>query len=111
MFRGWFDCREVDAFADGIVADLVTRVPPAAIENLGKKAAGKLRKTHDWIFRRVQTFARANELNLYKRAHIGNRFKWALKEAGYPADFADALTYELVTVVTLASARGGKTQS
>jgi hypothetical protein len=34
---------------------------------------------------------------------MGNRFKWALREAGYPGEFVDALTFELVTVVTLVS--------
>jgi hypothetical protein len=34
--------------------------------------------------------------------------KWALREAGYPEDFVDALTYELVTVITLASRSGSR---
>jgi hypothetical protein len=41
--------------------------------------------------------------NVYKRARLGNRVKWALKEAGYPQAFADTFTYELVRVVTLAA--------
>ena len=76
-----------------------------------KKAAERLKKTHDSIFRRVEVFARTQYLNVYKKAHLGNRFKWALQEAGYPKDFVDALTYELVTVVTLASAGRKKTGS
>ena len=100
---GWFNCKEVDAFADGVVADLVKRVPPAAVEVPAKKAAQRLKTTNDMIFKRAETFARSQRLNLYKKAHLGNRVKWALKEAGYPQEFVDALTYELVTVVTLAS--------
>jgi len=102
MFGNWFNCKEVDEFADSIVADLMKRFPPSGVELPGKKAAERLRKTHDVIFRRVETFARAQKLNIYKKAHLGNRFKWALKEAGYPGGFVDTLTYELVTVVTLA---------
>ena len=60
------------------------------------------------IFARVEKFARSRSLNLYKKARLGNRIKWSLKDAGYPAEFADSLTFELVTVVTLA-ARGHKT--
>jgi hypothetical protein len=41
--------------------------------------------------------------NVYKRARLGNRVKWALKEAGYPGAFVDTFTYELVRVVTLAA--------
>ena len=103
MFGSWFDCKAVDEFADGVVADLVKRVPPSAVGSPAKKAAERLRSTNDMIFARADAFARSQRLNLYKKAHLGNRVKWALREAGYPQDFIDALTYELVTVVTLAS--------
>ena len=103
MFRDWFNCREEDAFVDSIVADLVKRFPPSGVELPAKKATDRLRRTHDVIFRQIESFARTRSLNLYKKAHVGNRFKWSLKEAGYPAEFVDALTYEMVTVVTLAS--------
>lgn len=102
----WFDCSEVDAFVDAIVADLAKRLPPERVELPGKKATERLRKTHDQIFRRVDAYAAAARLNLYKKAHLGNRFLWALKEAGYPGEFVDALTHELVTAVTLASRKG-----
>src|ERR671910_504973 len=105
---GWFNCKEVDEFADGVVADLVKRVPPSAIDAPAKKTAERLRTTNDMIFARAQTFARSQRLNLYKKAHLGNRVKWALKEAGYPQEFVEALTYELVTVVTLASGARAK---
>jgi hypothetical protein len=103
MFGNWFNCTEVDAFVDSIVADLVKRFPPEGVELPAKKATERLKRTHDIIFRRIETFAATQSLNLYKKAHLGNHFKWTLKEAGYPAEFVDAMTYEVVTVVTLAS--------
>lgn len=102
---GWFDCKAVDAFADAAVADLVKRVPPAKMAAPTKHTAQHLKSTGDMIFTRAASFGRTQPLNVYKRAHLGNRVKWALREAGYPAEFVDALTYELVTVVTLAAAR------
>ena len=102
----WFDCSEVDAFVDSIVAEVVKRLPPEGVELPAKKAMERLRKTHDVVFRRVDAFASSVRLNLYKKAHLGNRFLWALKEAGYPREFVDTLTHELVTVVTLASRKG-----
>jgi hypothetical protein len=100
---GWFDSKAVDAFADTAVADLVKRVPPEKMHS--KKSAQRLKSTGDMIFTRADNFGRAQGLNVYQRARLGNRVKWALKEAGYPAEFVDALTYELVTVITLAGAR------
>lgn len=57
-----------------------------------KKATERLRRTHDVIFQRVNAFASAARLNLHKTARLGNRFKWALKDAGYLDEFAGTLT-------------------
>lgn len=99
--RQWFNAKEVDEFADSIVADLLKRYPPTGLDAEPKKAANRLRKTHDAIFSRVETFARSGNLNLYRKARLGNRVKWALKEAGYPREFVDTFTHELVTVVSV----------
>lgn len=106
----WFNGKVVDEFADSIVADLVKRLPPSGVDAPAKKAAERLRKTHDAIFGRIEKFARAQKLNIYKKARLGNRLKWALLDVGYPSDFVDTLTLELVTVVTLVS-RERKTAS
>ena len=37
--------------------------------------------------------------NLYQKARIANRMKWALMEAKYPKRFVDGLAYALATVV------------
>ncbi len=110
MFGDWFNVKEVDEFAESIIADLVKRVPPAKVEAQvqaqaagKKKATGKLRKAHAAIFKRIEDFGRTHDLNVYKKARLGNRIKWALAEAGYPPGFIDTLTVEILTVVTHAS--------
>jgi len=97
----WFRTREVDELAAAIAAELVKRVPPAALESHTRKAAQRLRNTHEAIFARAGKYARTHPLNVYKRARLGNQFRWALKEAGYPREFVEAWTYELVTLITL----------
>jgi hypothetical protein len=105
MFGDWFNCKEIDELIDSIVADLVKRFPPDGLENMPvEKAAKRLKGVHNVAFNRVDMFARSRRLNLYKKAHLGNRLKWSLREAGYSNEFADAPTSEFVTVVTLASA-------
>jgi hypothetical protein len=106
MFGRWFDCKAVNEFADTAVADLVKRVPPSSLTAPAKHTASRLKSTNDMIFSRAEAFARKQPPNLYQKAKLGNRVKWALREAGYPQEFADALTYELVTVITLASRKG-----
>ena len=103
----WFGTREVDELAVAIAAELVKRVPPSALDSHTKKAADRLRNTHDAIFARAGKFARTHPLNVYKRARLGNQFRWALKEAGYPPEFIDSWTYELAILVTLSNAPRG----
>jgi hypothetical protein len=105
---GWFDCSAVNEFADKVVADLVKRVPPSSLAAPAGNTAKRLKSTNDMIFARAQSFARAQPLNIYKKARLGNRVKWALREAGYPTDFIDELTHELVTVITLAAGARAK---
>lgn len=100
---GWLDCAKVDAFADGIVADLKKRVPPHGLHLPAQEAAERLRRMNDVIFSRAEVFARAERPNFYKKARLGNRVRWGLREAGYPTEFADMLSEELVAVVTIAS--------
>jgi hypothetical protein len=104
MLAGWFNTKELDAFADSLVAELVERFPPGGATG-GKKAFDKLRRTFGATFARIDEFARTHRLNVYKKAHFANHVRWALKEAGYPPDFVKTMTQELVAHVTLESRR------
>lgn len=99
----WFNTAEVDEIARAIAADLVIRVPPSRLESQDRKAADRLRNTHEAVFARAGSFARTHRLNFYQKARLGNQFRWALKEAGYPPDFVESWTYELVVLISLSS--------
>ncbi len=101
----WFDTTEVDEVAGWIAAELIRRVPPSELNSPDRKAADRLRNTHDAIFARAAKFARTHELNIYKKARLGNQFRWALREAGYPPEFVEAWTYELVALIASRAAR------
>ena len=107
----WFKTEEGDELARAIAAELVKRVPPATLPAKDKKAATRLRNTHDAVFARAGKFARTHKLNVYKKARLANQFRWALKDAGYPPEFIESWTYELATLVTLASTGGEKASS
>ena len=99
---GWFDTREVDAFAEQVMAEVMQRFPPENIDLPDKKAVDRVKRMNDSISGKVREFARGKRLNFYQRARFGNQVKWAMKQAGYPAKFIDAFTYELVTLITVA---------
>jgi hypothetical protein len=97
---GWFDTTEVDRLADVVVADVTRRVPPSSLTKASAKKFGRMTEV---ISDQVRAFARSQRPNVYKRARLGNRIKWALKDAGYPEAFVDAFTTELITLVTVAT--------
>ena len=46
---------------------------------------------------RALRYHEQHKLGIYKKAKLGNVFKWRLKELGYSAEFAERVTKELVT--------------
>jgi hypothetical protein len=108
MVFSWFNTRTVDAFIDAEVADLLRRVPPDRLVGNGaaaKKAEDQLAKSHDALLRRAGDFVRRERPNLYQKARIANRMKWALLAAKYPKSFVDEFAYALASVVAAASAQ------
>jgi hypothetical protein len=100
----WFDTRDGDELIRAIAAELIKRIPPDTLPSRDKKAADRLRNTRDAVFARAAKFARTHKLNIYKKARLGNQFRWALREAGYPPEFVESWTYDFVTLVTLSPA-------
>ena len=108
MVFSWFNTSKVDSFVDGEVAELVKRIPPAKLEGSGagvKKAQEQLAKSHDLMLRRAKDFVQREKPNLYQKARIANRTKWALAEAKYPKAFVDELAYALASVVAAANSQ------
>ena len=89
----WFDARNAQQFGATLADFYIERVPVGDIE---KKADKKIeKKRQDAVQKMVaqaEIFKINNKLNLYKKAKLGNAFKWKLLDSGYPADVADELT-------------------
>jgi hypothetical protein len=92
---GWFDAHEAKAFGAALAKEFIQQMAPA--RNLpppkfAKKAETALAK----LDRDTAAFCATHPLNFYKRAQLTNQFKWAMKDAGYDADYIDKLTDWLV---------------
>lgn len=103
MLLDWFSRKQVDEFADSIVAELLQRFPQSGVDLSTTKAAEKAMRTLDRIFSRISAFAAERRPNLYQKACFGNRIRWALKEAGYPAAFVEVASKKFVTYLAFAS--------
>src|SRR5437667_12577103 len=84
MLLDWFSRKDVDEFADSIVAELLQHFPQAGVDVSTKKAAERAMKKLDRMLLRISRFAAEHRPNLYQKACFGNRFSGALKKAGSP---------------------------
>lgn len=57
-----------------------------------KKFATKTQETLKKIDLQVQQFRAGHPSNFYKKAKLGNSFKWTLRDAGYDKEYVDELT-------------------
>ena len=96
----WFDTNEVDEFARALAQDLIGRLPALDLGNAKKTTPERLRNTREAILSRTAAFARTHNVNWYKKAHLGNTFKWELRGAGYEQQFIDAMTYDVLVAIT-----------
>jgi hypothetical protein len=105
MLLGWFATKEIDAFADSMVAELVQRFPQAGVDVSTRKSAERAMKNLEKMYSSITAFAMQRRPNIYQKARFGNRLKWALKDAGYPAPFVDVVTHEFVKYLTLSASQ------
>jgi len=104
MLLDWFSTKQMDEFADSVVAELRQHFPQAGLDLSTKKSAEKALRTLDRIFTRISAFAAERRPNLYQKACFGNRIKWALKEANYPEPFVEAAADKFMAYLTVSSA-------
>ena len=95
MLFEWFNATASKEFGAALAKFYIERIPVASNEN-DKKFASKTKAALDKMSQRVEQFKAANPLNTYKKAQLGNAFKWALREAGYDKAYIDRLTEWLV---------------
>lgn len=97
---GWFDTVESDVFARAIADDLTGRIPD--VDGAGHKAVtpDRMRNAHEAIVARASAFSRTHKLNWYKRAKLGNTFRWVLVEKGYDKEFVDIWTHNLLVALS-----------
>jgi hypothetical protein len=91
----WFDASEAKKFGFELAHFFIERIP---FESTAKKdkSLAKKKEVLDKMFARIAQFKQQHKLNIYKKAQLGNTFKWELSEAGYDEEFVDDLTKMLM---------------
>jgi len=96
-----FSPSKVDEFAKTLAQDIAKRYPPAIANNPEQLVSQKrLTAILEDTFGRAYQFNKENKLGWFKKAKLGNTFKWELKEMGYDEKFVEMATEGLVVFLT-----------
>ena len=87
----WFDARDAQEFGITLAEFFMERVP---LEQPNKKikSLAKKQEVLDKMFSQIPAFKMKHRLNIYKKAKLGNSFKWKLLDADYDPELVDELT-------------------
>lgn len=97
MLFSWFDATEAKEFGTSLARFHIENIPR---DEPGKKtiSSAKQKELLDKLFQRMVQFQHERKLNIYKKAQLGNIFKWKLKEAGYDPEYVDQITRQLMLI-------------
>lgn len=101
----WFNTRASDEFALSLARELIAQIPLASLSEPKRGAAAHQAKVLRALQGRVDKFKQEHSLNFYKKAKLGNVLKWELKTAGYPDEFIEQITEDIILRLTVGSGR------
>jgi hypothetical protein len=93
--------RQVDDFAKSLAQELAKRYPPE-IDKGGPRKLSQKRLTSilEETFNKATEFKNQHKLGVYKKARLGNTFRWELKELGYTDKFVEIATEGLIVYIS-----------
>ena len=87
----WFDAKEARVFGETLASFFSERVPLNS-DLKEKKFSAKAQQVLNKMSLQANQFKQGRKLNVYKKAQLGNAFKWKLRDAGYDHGYVDELT-------------------
>jgi len=95
MLFSWLDASEAKKFGLFLAEFYMKRVVLDA-KNRKPFSLAKRQEVENKIMQQLARFKLEHKLNFYKKAQLGNAFKWALKDAGYDPQYVDQFTAALM---------------
>lgn len=97
MALSWFDASEAEAFGNALAEfyDQKFRAYGKAGSHPNRKME-KQQKLVSQILLQARQFRQGHRLNFYKKAKLGNAFRWKLKDLGHDVDLIDQMTKDLM---------------
>jgi hypothetical protein len=95
MILEWFDAKKAKEMGESLALYFIKNIP--LTERVDEKEfMRKTKKILEALAIQVSEFKKTTKLNMYKRAQLGNTFKWTLKNAGFSDAYINELTIWLV---------------
>jgi hypothetical protein len=91
MVLSWFNADEEKKFGESLARFFMERTSVDS-HRPGKVVAKKQDELLNKMTQQVVQFRQQRKLNIYKKAQLGNAFKWTLRDAGVDPAYADELT-------------------
>ena len=92
---------QVDEFAKTLAQELAKRYPPALDKGSERRVSQKrLTTILEDTYNRATEFKKQHRLGVYKKARLGNTFRWELQEMGYSEKFVEVATEGLIVYIT-----------
>jgi len=93
--------KQIDEFARTLARELAKRYPPALDKGSERRISQKRLSTIlEDTFNSAVDFNKQHKLGVYKKARLGNTFRWELQEMGYSEKFIEVATEGLVVYIT-----------
>ena len=98
---GSISSKQVDEFAKDLARELARQCPPSPSPSGGRPevAPRKLVATLEQLCQKALGFREQHKLGIYKKARLGNTFRWELTELGYDKQFAEDVTQRLIVFI------------
>lgn len=110
---GSVSSKQVDEFAKGLAHEIAKRYPPTMDTGSGERKISQKRLTSilEEAFTKAAEFKNQHKLGVYKKARLGNTFRWELTELGYSDRFVETATEGLVVYVSRKTPSPAKSES
>ena len=91
----------VDEFAKSLAVEISKRYPPALDQAKEKKISqSRIARVLEDACKKATEFDSEKHLGVYRKARLGNTFRWELTELGYSKPFVEMATEGLIIYIT-----------
>ena len=96
-----FSSKDVDQFAKSLALEISKRYPPSLDQAKEKKISqNRIARVLEDAYKKATDFKSEKRLGVYRKARLGNTFRWELTDLGYSKPFVEMATEGLIVYIT-----------